>query len=330
MNSLTRPVVLLALLAFAAWSTPVAAQISVGGFNSGGNQSDDDDNQGNNQNSNRQGSRRSKSGNQNNQSGGNSTSEQIQQMLLQGQGGQGGQNPNFQGGSNRSQRNQNQFNQNQNNQNNQLHGIQIQQGQLPGARRTGNFGNWQGNQWQGSRSAKNWVQLYGGDNNQPFSSKWYNDHPKAWKYNNNNANVWVVGSLPGVYGWLGWGDVPQEYHVHQGDHGDHFDHSHYGDWYPLGVYSLMAGPGDMGTRMVQLAIDRHGHIAGNYYDMITNSNYSVSGEVSRQSQRVSWSLNKNQGIRFRTHISQLMQPYGTITVRLPGGEQQWQFVRLEN
>ena len=50
---------------------------------------------------------------------------------------------------------------------------------------------------------------------------------------------------------------------------------------------------------MQLAIDRHGHIAGNYYDMITDSNYSVSGDIRRQSQRVYWSLNKNQYVRFR-------------------------------
>jgi hypothetical protein len=64
--------------------------------------------------------------------------------------------------------------------------------------------------------------------------------------------------------------------------------------------------------------------------MISNSNYSLSGDIRQQSQRVSWSLNKNPAVRFRASLYQLLQPYGPVNVQLPGGEQQWQFVRLEN
>jgi len=190
------------------------------------------------------------------------------------------------------------------------------------------IGAWQGNRWQGSRDVEKWVQVFGG-NQKPFSNEWYHQHPKAWKHDHHQSNVWVVATLPGVYSWLGWGNVPPQYNVGFGNV-PQFDPSHFGDWYPLGVYSLMAGPGDMGTRIVQLAVDRHGHIAGNYYDMITDSNYSISGDIRRQSQRVYWSLNKNKFIRFRAHISQLLRPYGSVTVQLPGGEQEWQFVRLED
>jgi hypothetical protein len=317
MKSVTRPTFVLALISMFVVATPSGAQIVIGGAKAGGNQSNrqEEENQSSMQGPSQSG-RRPRTSSQPGGQPGNSTSQQIQQMLLQGQGGQ---NQNFPGGSNRAQRNQN-----------QLHGIQIEQGQLPTGRRSeGNLGNWQGNQWRGSRNAKNWIQYYGGEA-QPFSSQWYQAHPKAWRYDNNRANVWVVGSLPGLYGWLGWGESPAEYRVNYGGGSPQIDPRHYGNWYPLGVYSLMAGPDDLGTRMVQLAVDRNGQIAGNYYDLITNSNYSVSGDISRQSQRVAWLLNKNRGIRFRTHISQLMQPYGMMTVRMPGGEQQWQFVRLED
>ena len=166
----------------------------------------------------------------------------------------------------------------------------------------------------------------------PSARKWYKDHPKAWKYdgNNNNANIYIGGTLPGLYGWLGWGNVPQQYRSYYGNNVSQFNRAHYGEWYPLGVFSLMAGPGDNGTRIVQLAVDQHGHISGNYYDMITGSNYSVSGDIRQQSQRASFALNKNQMVRFRAPVYQLLQPYGPITVSLPGGDQQWQFVRLEN
>jgi hypothetical protein len=135
--------------------------------------------------------------------------------------------------------------------------------------------------------------------------------------------------LPGVYTWLGWGNAPHQ-PGSRISNTPQVDLSRFHDWYPLGVYSLMSGPGDMGTRIVQLSIDRHGHIKGNYYDMISDSNWSVSGDIRRQSQRVYWSLNKNQSIRFRSHIRDLLQPYGTVTLQMPGGEQDWQFVRLED
>ena len=286
-----------------------AQGLNFGGSNQSSNREDDDDDDDKNQN-NQGGNRSSQSGNPNTQ--------QFQQFFPGGQSGQG------QGGSNQFRRS---------NQQGQFQGQQLQNQQFQNWQQQGNqsglkIGGWQSGKWQGSHDIQKWTQAFGG-NQQPFSSQWYEDHPKAWKYNNNKANVLVVSSVPGLYSWLGWGNVPPQYNVGYGNVQE-FDHSHYGQWYPLGVYSLMAGPGDMGTRITQLAVDQHGHVAGNYYDMITNSAYNVSGDISQQSQRVSWSLNKNQFIRFRAHISQLLQPYGTISVQLPGGEQQWQFVRLEN
>ncbi len=189
------------------------------------------------------------------------------------------------------------------------------------------LGYWKGDTWQGTRKIDNWVKVFG-NNQQPFSSQWYKNHPQAWKWDNNRSNVWAVATVPGVYSWLGWGSPPPQY----GNFGnfERFDPSRYGEWYPLGVFSLMTGGDDVGTRVVQLAVDRRGRIAGNYFDMITDSNHSISGQVDRRSQRVEFWLNKNQFVRFRASIMRLLQPYGTMTVRLPGGEQRWQFVRLEN
>lgn len=307
------------LLVVVAVRQPAAAQ----GFNFGGvkiqsnssNQSNDEDED--SDNSNRQGNRRSRSRNQSNNQSSDEIPEQFRQFIP-GQGGQnkpgGGQG---QGGFNNS-RNQ-QFNQ--------------QNSKWNRAGDNGfNIGTWNGGKWQGTRNAKQWTQAFGGGQ-QPFSSQWYNDHPKAWKYDNNNtnANIWIGGTIPGLYTWLGWGNVPQQYRVYYNQNSSsQFNPAHYGEYYPLGVYSLMAGPGDPGTRMVQLAVDQHGHIAGNYYDMITNSNYSLSGDIRQQSQRASFALNKNQFVRFRAPIYELLQPYGSITVSLPGGDQRWQFVRLEN
>lgn len=323
MNNHFRSLLLLTvglLVTQASFHQATAQGINIGGVkiqsnSSNRNQSNDDEEDDNN--SNRQGGRRSRSRNQSNNQTGDEIPEQFKQFIP-GQGGQGGQS------------NSNQFRRSNQQGNFQNNGQfqPWQQGNQSGF----SIGNWNAGKWQGTRDAKKWTQAFGG-NQQPFSSQWYKDHPKAWKYDNNNsnANIWIGGSLPGLYTWLGWGNVPQQYRVYYNQNSSsQFNPAHYGQWYPLGVYSLMAGPGDPGTRIVQLAVDRHGHIAGNYYDMITNSNYSLSGDIRQQSQRVSFSLNKNQFVRFRAPIYELLQPYGSITVSLPGGDQRWQFVRLEN
>lgn len=301
-----------------------AQRIKIGGSNQNSNNKKDKDND------DEERVKDKNKDNQNNQNGGSksndaNTQQKIQQFLDRKQGGQNGQGQggsNQNRGSNRPGQFPGQFPSQQQ---------QIQKFSQQDDDNNKNFlklGTWRGDQWQGSRKIDNWTKVFG-NNQQPFSSNWYKDHPQAWKYDNNKSNVWVVATLPGVYTWLGWGNMPQQYQADYGN-GPQFDPSRYGDWYPLGVYSLMAGEDDMGTRVVQLAIDRRGRIAGNYYDLITNSNYNVSGDVDRQSQRAIWSLNKNQYVRFRASIMRLLQPYGTVTVQLPGGDQRWQFVRLEN
>jgi hypothetical protein len=291
-----------------------AQRITIGGGQGGQNRDKDEDDDDEDENNNNQGGNRS-SRNQ------NSSNEQIQKFL---QGRQGGQN-------NQQQQNNTQQFRNRQGQDQQFQGqgqfqqfqqFRPQENQQGGLR----FGGWQGNQWQGSRDVEKWAQVFRGGE-QPFSDAWYKEHPKAWKHghDHDHDDFWVVSTLPGVYGWLGWGNAPG---VRLGN--VQIDYSRFHDFYPLGVYSLMSGPGDMGTRIVQLAIDRHGHISGNYYDMIADANYSVSGDVRRDTQRVTWSLNKNKSIRFRASLNRLLQPYGSVIVQMPGGEQDWQFVRLEN
>lgn len=299
-----------------------AAQINIGGFNQQSNHDDDDSNH---SDGSHQGHRRSRSKRDSNSNSSNNVDQQIQQFFPGAGSGQkknsSGQNvfhPDGDARFNPSNQHDGQGNRQFENWNN-------------GNNTNITFGGWNAGKWQGSRNVNNWTKQFGG-NQHPFSSQWYKDHPQAWQYDNQNSktNIYVGGTLPGLYGWLGWGNVPQQYRGYYGNNVPQFDRAHYGQWYPLGVYSLMAGPGDSGTRMVQLAVDQHGHIAGNYYDMITGSNYSVTGDISQQSQRASFSLNKNQFVRFRAPIYQLLQPYGQLTVRLPGGDQQWQFVRMEN
>jgi hypothetical protein len=104
-----------------------------------------------------------------------------------------------------------------------------------------------------------------------------------------------------------------------------------GEWMLLGVYTVMTGPGDEGTRLVELAVDQHGHIRGNYYDTISNASHTITGHIHEPTQQVQWRLDTNKQLVFFTPLSQLTQSQGVVYVRFPSGkQQQWQLARMEN
>ena len=186
---------------------------------------------------------------------------------------------------------------------------------------------------------RNWALHVGGPT--PFSVQWYNDHPHAWHHrHHHDHDAWQIATAAGVLGWLGW-------------HGNHPHHTtviyepfpveaiyvegqpafdpNAGQWMTLGVYSLLTGSGDSGTRMLELAIDKHGHIRGNYFDMITNVTYTLTGRIHEPTHYVQWTLDKNKQFTFYTPLSQLTQPEGIVHVRFPSGQkEQWEIVRMEN
>ena len=99
---------------------------------------------------------------------------------------------------------------------------------------------------------------------------------------------------------------------------------------PLGIYSLMLGPGDDSTRMLDLAVDRFGHIRGSYYDMVSGASYNVAGIVDPALAVRSMVARIEPQLTFYTPMGEMMQPQGLVYVQLPSGErQQWQLVRME-
>lgn len=267
------------------------------------------------------------SNNSNNNNSSNNDKKQSNQQkveqLLQG----GGNNPNNNQPFNKNQQGQ-QFKkgggQGQNNPNNQPF-------QQFGGNSNENDGpsnkNWQQYQWRGSNNIQKWAKHHN-SGPQPFTSKWYDEHSNAWHYHHPHSDVWVVATIPGVYSWLGWGDYPRNGNIVYDNHP--FDPSIYGDWYPVGVYSLITGPYDSGTRIFQISFDRQGNVAGTYYDMVSDSTRQITGRVRRSTQQVDWSVDTNGALTFRTSVDQLFQPQGIVSVAMPGGEQQWQLVRMQN
>jgi hypothetical protein len=190
------------------------------------------------------------------------------------------------------------------------------------------------------KNVKNFVVKFGGP--EPFSKNWYKDHPKAWHYHNrDHDDAWKAITAASLFGFLGWefsrpyGPVvvyqPVPYDVlFVSRPGVIIDPAH-GNWMPLGQFTLMLGPNDDGTRMLDLALDRFGHLRGSYYDMVSGVAQNVAGIVDQRSQYAQWSLESNRQLTFYTPLGELMQPQGLVYVQLPSGErQQWQLVRMDS
>jgi hypothetical protein len=191
-----------------------------------------------------------------------------------------------------------------------------------------NRGNLRNPQGQ-NKSNTNWfIQIGGGP--APYSPGWYELHPNAWKWKgNNNNDAWKVATAAAVVGWLGWGQPHYHTVVYQPAPVIVFDPDAIGPWMPLGVYSLLTGPSDTGTRILQMSINPQGYIRGSYYDMITNDTYNMRGRIDQATQYAQWSIDTNQSLTFYTPLYQLTQSQGVVNVSLPGGTQQWQVVRME-
>jgi hypothetical protein len=189
------------------------------------------------------------------------------------------------------------------------------------------------------KDVKNFVVKFGGP--EPFSNNWYKDHPKAWHYDHHDHNdTWKYVTAASLVGFLGW----EAYHPHGpvvvyqpvpydtlfvSRPGVIIDPSR-GEWMPLGQYTLMLGPGDDSTRMLDLAVDRFGHLRGSYYDMVSGVAHNVAGIVDPRTQYAQWSLESNRDLTFYTPMGEMMQPQGLVYVQLPSGErQQWQLIRME-
>jgi hypothetical protein len=197
--------------------------------------------------------------------------------------------------------------------------------------------NWHSDRHAGHRHTQNWIIEFGGST--PFSARWYDDHPNAWRHHHrhhdHDNDAWKIATAAGVLRWLGWGgpvpggpvviydNPPVETVV--------VDPNQPGEWMTLGAYSLLTGPGDSGTRMLELAVDKHGFIGGNYYDMISGASFNVVGRIDRKTQRASWSLESNRQLTFSAPLDQLTQGQGVVNVKFPSGRtQQWRLVRMEN
>jgi hypothetical protein len=310
----------LTVLVSLAIASTAAAQ---GGGNRGFGGKADNDGPGSNRRQDDQSGNRDSSNRDRNQNGfgfgGGSDVQKVQDAIGVFQGNQG-QQPSRRGA-------QGQFRNNQQGQNVHQH----QQGNWPNQNRPRRY------------NSDNWAAQFGGA--KPFSNQWYHDHPQAWHYHHHqDDNVWAVATAAGVLSWLGWGAQPYPAQnntviyqplpaevIYVDGQPPVYEPNAPGQWMTVGVYSLMTGPEDDGTRIVQLLVDKHGNVRGNHFDTITNASHNITGRIHQPTQQVQWTLESNKQLVFFTPLDQLTQPMGVVYVKFPGGmQQQWQLARMED
>lgn len=102
------------------------------------------------------------------------------------------------------------------------------------------------------------------------------------------------------------------------------------EWKPLGVFSLVQGDQTNSTTMFQLAINAKGDIAGNYYDMLTDQDQQVHGHLDKKTQRVAFTVGKNQTVVYDCGLGNLMTEQAPILVHFDKSRtEQFLLVRLK-
>ncbi|TWU00709.1 hypothetical protein Pla108_16610 [Botrimarina colliarenosi] len=178
---------------------------------------------------------------------------------------------------------------------------------------------------------------------QAFSPAWYAQHPNAWQATHPHADAAVVATAAGVTAWLAGQPAGASYPVEsssdttvvytnveeQADDpvGSVAPTSVDDEWLSLGVFELKPQPGAAATQFVQLSIDRDARLRGVFDDQITGVTQNVRGVVDQASGDASWSLEGSPGVVFATTLDALTQGWGSVSVMLPSGRQNWRLDR---
>ena len=101
-------------------------------------------------------------------------------------------------------------------------------------------------------------------------------------------------------------------------------------WKPLGVFSMVEESQTNSTMLFQIAIDKKGNIAGNYYDALSGQTQQIHGKLDKKSQRVAWTVGDNDKVVYDTGLGNLMASQAPLLVHFDKDRtQQWLLVRLD-
>jgi hypothetical protein len=171
---------------------------------------------------------------------------------------------------------------------------------------------------------------------QPFTSDWYSAHPRAWNYANPGVNAWTVTTFASAAAWLGVNAAPPlslangENVFTDASVAPAAGPTVAGDYLPLGVFALAPAGAQDPSALVQLAVSKSGEIQGNYYDVITGQDLTLSGTLDKQTQLATFKLATPASAEFEISLVSLTRTSGSARVRFEGGESRdWSLVRFE-
>ena len=158
-----------------------------------------------------------------------------------------------------------------------------------------------------------------------YGQKWYGDHQGAWVAPGwTSGTTWQPSTWGAVAGLCGYGSVtPVSYDygvnvvaqngnviVNGQDVGTTADFSQQAadlaaigakaetsateQWLPLGVFAMVRDEHQHPQYIVQLAINKHGILRGNYTDESSNHTMTIHGATDKTTQRAAWTVGDNQ------------------------------------
>jgi hypothetical protein len=105
------------------------------------------------------------------------------------------------------------------------------------------------------------------------------------------------------------------------------------EWLPLGVWALTSKEGESeSNRVLQLAVNKQGVIAGTFYNETTGTTVDIEGSVEEETQRAAWRPvdEKNQDIVMETGVYNLTDDVTYALLHFgPDKTQEIAMVRLE-
>lgn len=203
-------------------------------------------------------------------------------------------------------------------------------------------------------SWNNWDAFHGRD--------WWNRYPNAWWYGG-----W--GDYGYGWNWASWNDMMGLMGLAAASTADYYDYGdtitynnnnvYYGsnpvastaeyydqaqqlattgdtkplkdlNWKPLGVYALSQSSSTNSNIVFQLAIDKNGDVAGNYYNELSNEVLPVKGKVDKKNQRVAFTVGSNHAVVYDTGLGNLLSAQAPCLVHFSAKRtEQWILVRLQ-
>jgi hypothetical protein len=194
-----------------------------------------------------------------------------------------------------------------------------------------------------------------------FGANWFRANPIAWTAAGWAAGrAWTAATWPAVGAWCGWDAAAQPVLYNYGDNVTYQDNEvYYGtqpvatadqyyqqaatlaqatpppnpantEWMPLGVFSLVQGDQSDSDAMFQLALNKSGALAGNYYSTLTQVALPLQGSVDKKTQRVAWTVGSNASTVYEAGLGNLTKDEAPVLVHLDKDRtQQWMLVRLK-